>query len=615
MRDLFSEAKQIIDQDDIKIVSFDLFDTLLFRPCMSGKDLLRLFSELVKREYNIDITNLRLSAEKLLKNPYASIREIWHYIAKQKGITLELAEVLAEKEFNFQLNFLLPRHLLKDIFDYAVQKGKKVIVVSDMYFTSEQIKKILTINGYSGVSGVYVSCEQRATKRTGALFDIVLHRENVKTPTEILHIGDSRKSDVIAPQAKGIQVFHVPRNISEFKRWFGAQSVLEGIGDRIYDNIIYGFSINHLVENIEKYSSNLPLITYTHLVVFPMLLHVSLFLLTEPQIQKSHKYKKLYFASRDGFLTKKAYDILTSYIDDCLESEYFLVSRITSATITEENFFERMSASFVPETCTLKEFLITTVTDEALREWILSLLSEKELSFLVRRDKDRCIKSLSNYKNELNLHHLNKRKAAFLYYSKAFSDESSILLVDCGFCGTISNYLSRGFDERIKFDKAFFWENNKNRQLDRLNGTKTYTAFPKKQGHALGPMVESLFSELSGSCIGFYCKDDDNIEPIFEQMWQPEEMKADIKLVQDLSIALIHEFADIYGQYLALFTNDSLQIVMLFILLFCTENHIKELSMFENIRFKETYLQSMNSETLADMMLYKNSRGDIKEND
>lgn len=83
------------------------------------------------------------------------------------------------------------------------------------------------MNGYSNVSNVYVSCEQKATKRTGVLFDIVLLKENVQTPAEILHIGDSRKSDVIAPQAKGINVLHIPRNISEFRKRFGAQSTLE----------------------------------------------------------------------------------------------------------------------------------------------------------------------------------------------------------------------------------------------------------------------------------------------------------------------------------------------------------------------------------------------------
>lgn len=614
MRGLFSEAKQIIDQDDIKIVSFDLFDTLLFRPCMSGNDLLRLFSELVKKEYNIDITNLRLSAENLLGNPYASIREIWHYIAKQNGITLELAEVLAEKEFNFQRNFLLPRRLVKDIFDYAVQKGKKIIVVSDMYFTSEQIEKILAMNGYSGVSGVYVSCEQRATKRTGALFDVMLLKENIQTPTEILHIGDSRKADVIAPQAKGITVLHIPRNISKFKERFATYFPSDKFDDCLYENIVYGFSIHSLIENSEKYLDNLPLITYAHLIVFPMLLHVALFLLFDSQIQKNNTYRKLYFASRDGFLTKKAYDILSSHVEKCLESDYLLVSRITAATITEEDFFDRMFASFIPENCTLREFIVPTITNDALRDQLLSEFSEEELSLSVCRDREHCIKLLSNYKEVLNQHHQEKKNAAYLYYSKAFTNAASVLIADCGFSGTISNYLSKGFNSRIKFDKAFFWENKKNRQLDRINETRTYTAFSQKKGHALGPMVESLFSELSGSCIGFNCKKNGDIEPIFEELWQPNKMKEDIRLIQELSIELVKGFADVYGSYLPLFVNSSLQIVMAFFLMFFTEENIEELSVFNNIRFKETYLQDMNSESLGDMMLHRNSRGDCKEN-
>lgn len=614
MRGLFLAAKQIIDQDDIKIVSFDLFDTLLFRPCMSGNDILRMFSEFVKKEYNIDITNLRLSAEKSLGNPYASIREIWHYIAEEKEISLELSEVLAEKEFEFQRKFLFPRRVVKDIFDYAVQKGKKVIVVSDMYFTSEQIEKILAMNGYSGVSDVYVSCEQRATKRTGSLFDVVLLKENIQTPTEIFHIGDSRKADVIAPQAKGITVLHIPRNISKFKEYFATSPSSDDFDDCLYENIVYGFSIHRLIESSEKYSDNLPLITYAHLVVFPMLIHVALFLLFDPQIQKSNTYRKLYFASRDGFLTKKAYDILSSYVTECLESEYLLVSRITAATITEENFFDRMFASFIPENCTLREFIVPTVTNDALRDQLLSELSEEELSLSVCRDRECCMKLLSNYKEVLDQHHQEKKNAAYLYYSKAFANATSVLIADCGFSGTISNYLSKGFNSRIKFDKAFFWENKKNKQLDRINKTKTYTAFSQKKGHALGPMVECFFSEVSGSCIGFNCGKDGNIEPIFEELWQPDKMKEDIRLIQDISIDLVKEFSDVYGSYLPLLVDSSLKTVMTFVLMFFAEENIEELSMFNNIRFKETYLHDMNSESLGDMMLHRNSRGDCKEN-
>ena len=60
-------------------------------------------------------------------------------IAEQKGITLELADMLAEKEFNFQMNFLFPRRLVKDIFNYAIQKGKKVIAVPRLHQYGEHV--------------------------------------------------------------------------------------------------------------------------------------------------------------------------------------------------------------------------------------------------------------------------------------------------------------------------------------------------------------------------------------------------------------------------------------------------------------------------------------------
>ena len=399
-----------------------------------------------------------------------------------------------------------------------------------------------------------------------------------------------------------------------FKERFATYFPSDEFGDCLYENIVYGFSIHRLIESLEKNLDNLPLITYAHLVVFPMLLHVALFLLFAPQIQKGNTYRKLYFASRDGFLTKKAYDILSSYVTECLESEYLLVSRITAATITEDNFFDRMFASFIPENCTLRDFIVPTVTNDALRDQLLSELSEEELSLSVCRDKACCIKLLSNYKEVLDQHHQEKKNAAYLYYSEAFTNATSVLIADCGFSGTISNYLFKGFNSKIQFDKAFFWENKKNKQLDRFNGTRTYTAFSQKKGHALGPMVESLFSEVSGSCIGFNCKENGDVEPIFEELWQPNKMREDISLIQEVSIELVREFADVYGSYLPLFVDSSLQTVMTFVLRFFAEENVDGLLMFNNIRFKETYLHDINSESLGDMMLHRNSKGDCKEN-
>lgn len=610
MDDLFDRAKELLDRDEIKLVSFDLFDTLVLRPVLSGKAVLHLLCWAIEAEYGICALEARLSAAVALGDPCADLRMIWNFVAEQLGFSPDLAEIFAEKEFQFEKKLLTFRGLGRRIFDYAAAKGRKIIVVSDMYFSSAQLTEILEKCGYQGVSKVYVSCACGGGKRTGALFDFVMKNEQIAFPGEMLHIGDSKKADVAAPMAKGIRALHLPKNRNRCNGCFGTGHILEKWSDEPYESILYGFAVNRLMERLDGQKDVGPLCVYTHLVVFPMLLHVALDLLTEPRIQERGSYHALYFASRDGALTKKAYDILAVHFPGRLDPKYLRISRIVCRTLVEESFFDRLKADFLPESCTLREFLVPTVTDQRLREKICAALSERELSLQVRRDPQRCAALLDGFRGELEEHHMEKRRAARQYYSAMFADAPRVLIADCGFSGTISNDLMKAFRGMKKFDKAFFWENEKNKKLDEINGTTTYTAFTEKRGYALGPLVESIFSEQGGSCIGFSACSAGVVEPLFEERWQPEKMMRDIAFVQETALDLVQDFADLFGALLPDLKVRPLEIVMEFIQFFQRKTQMTS-EMFANIFFKESYQEDIQEKSLGELMTLR-SRKDGK---
>ncbi len=74
--------KNIIKNPNIKIISFDIFDTLLYRPCINPTDIFYLIANKVDRLYNIDFIKLRLDAENLLNKPNANIYDIYAFIQK-----------------------------------------------------------------------------------------------------------------------------------------------------------------------------------------------------------------------------------------------------------------------------------------------------------------------------------------------------------------------------------------------------------------------------------------------------------------------------------------------------------------------------------------------------
>ena len=103
-------------------------------------------------------------------------------------------------------------HQLKEILAYASNNGKKVIAISDMYLSHDDVKKLLTSKGvWDFFDHVYVSSEFGFGKASGSLFDEVLSRHEL-LPCQVTHIGDNWLSDYQVPKEKGIFACHYPRS-------------------------------------------------------------------------------------------------------------------------------------------------------------------------------------------------------------------------------------------------------------------------------------------------------------------------------------------------------------------------------------------------------------------
>lgn len=610
IRNLLQQAKRLIDQDSIRVVSFDLFDTLVCRPALFPEDILRLVWR-SDGKGDIAIWNARLSAERSLCGSAFTIQKIWDHVAEQGCIEPEKAAFFAQREFLIEKKLISPREWGRKIFSYAVQAGKKVIVITDMYFSRVQLLDLLENCGYHGISRLYVSCEEGAVKRNGVLFDIVLAKEKI-APEQMLHIGDSRKADWIVPSAKKIQTLHFPKSSRLLRDKLEMRDLWTHFHEGTYESILYGFAVNHLVENIDSIESEDSLCIYAHLVVFPMLVHTALTMLTQTEVQKQGKYQALYFVSRDGYLIKQAYDILAPYFPQHLPSRYIQTSRIACRTLIESSYFDKLNAEEIPDKCTLGEFLVATVTDISLQQKILSALSPKEKFFHVRKDINYCERLLWPFSAELEEFHQYSRAAAHTYYTGEFADAFRVLLADCGFCGTIADYLTKGFCGEKKFDKFFLWENKRNKQRDRYYQTTTYTAFSEKKGCAVGPLVESIFSELTGSCLGFCYEKGEMVTPLWEQLWQPQSMLHDIGYLQKTAISLVKKFAALFRWDLRLLEIQPLQMVMNLIQFF-QGNEAFTSALFSNVFFKEAYEANLREKCLADLIALRKLKGETND--
>ena len=190
---------------DVKIISFDVFDTLIIRDVLFPTDVFNNLS--------LDPTfkSKRIEAEKRARAESGkediTLEEIYKVLMPTASD--EELRVAIEREINAELKACKANKPALDFFNKVRESGKRIIIISDMYLDCSTISTLLQNCGYNlnGVN-VYVSSEYALTKRTGNLFKKVLELERVKS-NEVLHIGDNLRSDWFRPKLIGMKAILV----------------------------------------------------------------------------------------------------------------------------------------------------------------------------------------------------------------------------------------------------------------------------------------------------------------------------------------------------------------------------------------------------------------------
>jgi predicted HAD superfamily hydrolase len=212
-----SICKQEYKQFDNRVVSFDVFDTLVVRKCGNPHNVLNIvenqYSKCQNNESIRDFKILRMAAEKELRanknGEEVRLDEIYETLEKRLGT--QTANKLKVLEINTELSVCYPNKEVVDLYHYLINRGNRVFIISDMYMPKEVIQKILGNCGIIGYEKLYVSSENGMTKRSGKLFNFVLN-ENEIDRNKIIHIGDHPIADYYIPKKMGVEAFLYNRN-------------------------------------------------------------------------------------------------------------------------------------------------------------------------------------------------------------------------------------------------------------------------------------------------------------------------------------------------------------------------------------------------------------------
>ena len=201
----------------IRLLSLDVFDTLLFRACGSPRAVFDLVGQravaqgLLRRGVSaLDFGELRQAAQ---DRCYATmgreprLEEIYEGLPAGLGPRDRLLRL--EEDTESEVCYLNPSvaSLVRECRD----RGLPVVLLSDMYLGERRVRRLLARAGFDSLrqtERVIVSVDAGDYKRTGGLYDRLAQYYPDVPREAMVHVGDNVDADVRAARAAGLRAIH-----------------------------------------------------------------------------------------------------------------------------------------------------------------------------------------------------------------------------------------------------------------------------------------------------------------------------------------------------------------------------------------------------------------------
>ena len=315
----FNRIKKEIER--CSIISFDLFDTLIKRDCYKPAELFCFIERKIDQEYGVKswFASARVQAEIAARNKSkaeeVSLDEIYNELSLPfSSVSKEQIKQL-EEEYEYESCQWNP--LMKPVYEYCRNQGKRIFIITDIYLPEALIKRILWKLEIQ-YEALFVSSTLKKMKRNGTLFREVLKLTG-NHPSDILHIGDNRQSDYDMPKKLGIRAVHISKNegLNLFINWklYKADSEYADLCSFINNHAdTHSWDAVHTKNTFDFFSES------GYEAQGPVLYGYVNWL--QEQF-KEDGIEKAFFLARDGQLMQKAYRKLSHFVPN----EYMYASR------------------------------------------------------------------------------------------------------------------------------------------------------------------------------------------------------------------------------------------------------------------------------------------------
>lgn len=525
--------KEFLEYD---LVSFDIFDTLLLRGVSKPTDIFEIvWKESKEKGINIlDITptefiKLRIECERRARNKAYNREVNLEQIYKElPTFVVSDLQQLMQTEVEVEQRYCYKNFDIYELVEGLEQAGKTMVLLSDMYLSVNQIKSLLLYNeiDIGKFDSIIVSNEERCSKQTGELYEVLFSRYSNVSKDRIIHIGDNKSSDYEQAKEKGIDSIHY--NIIPDK--------LNGIYD--YERIRHNIPQSELIalRKLASQSSVFKKVGYSGVeriayeigasVVGPFLSHFVDGVCD--QLEQLH-IERIYPLMREGYLLG---ELLKREIESrnkkILVKPIYISRKVTYIPSIEKVNREEIENLIGARNLTIKEaielvglkveefneineFIDTplkksnryNVFNTTLREYIISKFSEEDN--IVRIEK-----------------FIQKQRSLLVDYLKQeIEDFENVATIDIGFFGRIQFWMEKALElEGIEHGMKHFLAIGVigEKLIDGLNMEGYYGSIGENMDlittiHRTTDVLEKLISVTEGSTIG-YIRNAAQVEPL-----------------------------------------------------------------------------------------------------
>lgn len=438
---------------DARIISFDLFETMVTRPFLYPSGARGYLGYLVEKRFGLkSFDTLRSRAETMARAKHGRDVDrnvIYDTMAGMAELhEMPVAEI-RELELDTEKRLLKERAILVEAAHVAGRSGKRVVAVSDMYLNTEELRRVLPPSVSRALQDIHVSCETGWRKDTTEAWRHLPQLEDVPAK-EWLHVGDNEHSDIQLPLAMG---FIHPVHALRSSALLDVVPALRGLRpqskhpDHWQDQLWLGLIANRFNDLADRHPAAFgqhlviedpEILGYT--VMGPLILDYITWL---ARVALGSGTQRILFLSREGYLLQRAFQRLqlTNHRLQSIQASYLLVSRRAVNTPALRSIEDLTDVFAAPYTGSLENLLgvrlgarVATLATRELGKPLID--TEVYLPQMGARIID-WLRPIA----AVILDIAAEERDLYMEYWNSHAGEDSIVLADIGYAGTIQSQL------------------------------------------------------------------------------------------------------------------------------------------------------------------------------